>query len=280
MGEGDIVAALRRAAGKPAAASGIVLGIGDDAAVFRPRANEDLVFTTDLLIEDVHFTRATFTAAEAGHKALVRSLSDLAAMGAEPRFALLSLALPESTTAKWRDGFFRGFLDLAKRTGTVLAGGDLSRGPVVVADVMCCGGVPKGKALLRDGARPGDRLYVSGPLGRGWKKNRTPEPRIDYGKQLRGRASACMDLSDGLAMDLRRLCVASGVGARIDDVPAARGASLEAAMNAGEDYELLFSMPRRKRPPVWALRIGEVTKAREILLCGEPLASGGWDHFR
>jgi thiamine-monophosphate kinase len=264
----------------PSERSNLVLGIGDDAAIFRPRANEDLVFTTDMLIEDVHFTRAKFTAAEAGHKALARSLSDLAAMGAEPRFALLSVALPAVVTAKWRDGFFHGFLDLAKRTRTVLAGGDLSRGPVVIADVMCCGGVPRGKALRRVGARAGDVLYVSGPLGLGWQRNRKPEPRIAYGKLLRGRATACMDLSDGLAMDLRRLCAASGVGARIDAIPVARGATRDSAMNAGEDYELLFSLPAKKRPPVWAHRVGEVTGGREILVFGEPLVTGGWDHFR
>ncbi len=279
-GEPEIVAYLKQAAGKNPSSKDLLLGIGDDAALFRPKTGEHLVFTTDLLIENVHFTRERFTAAEAGHKALARSLSDLAAMGAEPRFALLSLALPANTRAPWRDGFFGGFLALSARTKTALAGGDLSSGPVVIADVMCCGAVPEGKALLRSGAKPGDALYVSGPLGRGWRKNRTPEPRLDLGRSLRGRASACMDLSDGLAMDLPRLCAASNVGARIDTLPLARGASFEEALSAGEDYELLFSMPPGMRVPEGCTRIGEATAEPRVVVAGKPLPRAGWDHFR
>ena len=146
--------------------TGTVLGIGDDCAIFRPRgASEDLVFTTDMLIEDVHFRRGTHRAADVGWKALARGLSDIAAMGAEPRFCLLSLALTPWADARWVDRFYDGLLLLAAREQTALLGGDLAQSDRMMCDIVVCGAVARGKALRRDGAREGDAIYVSGKLG-------------------------------------------------------------------------------------------------------------------
>jgi hypothetical protein len=161
----ETIERIRRRVGLPRA-GGLVLGIGDDCAIFRPRgAPEDLLFTTDMLIEDVHFRRETHGAADVGWKALARGLSDIAAMGGEPRFCLLSLALAPWVETRWLDGFYGGLLRLAGRTRTPLMGGDLAHAEKVMCDIVVCGAVPRGKALRRDGARAGDAIYVSGALG-------------------------------------------------------------------------------------------------------------------
>ena len=276
----DLVRRIGALAG--AGSSAVVTGIGDDCAVFRPRADEDLLFTTDLLIEDVHFRRDTHSAADTGHKALARGLSDIAAMGGDPRFCLVSLALAEGTDRKWVDGFYRGLLALARRHDCALAGGDLSHSSKLTCDIVVCGSVPKGKALLRSGARAGDWIYVSGPLGKPWEKHRRPEPRVEFGRMLRGRASAAMDLSDGLSIDLHRMCEASGVAAELDRVPVVKGSMVEQALHGGEDYELLFTMaPRRKAPPR-SLRIGRIVEgtAGTVKLEGRAVPVLGYDHFR
>jgi thiamine-monophosphate kinase len=281
--------------------SGLKLGIGDDCAIFRPRgAAEDLLFTTDLLLEDVHFRRDTHSAEDIGYKALARGLSDIAAMGGEPRFCLLSLAVPRWANGAWVDRFYRGFLQLAHQTGTPLAGGDLARAARLACDVTVCGATPKNRALLRSRARPGDHIYVSGLLGgsalglagaggRARRRHLRPEPRLALGKFLRDqvRAHAAMDLSDGLSLDLRRMCLASGVSARIEAPPIFPGASLDQALHGGEDYELLFTVAPRTHPPddfegVPLTRIGTITARRpgSILLNGKPLAPLGFDHFQ
>lgn len=255
---------------------GVVLGIGDDCAVFRPAgSSEDLVFTTDQTIEGVHF-RPGVPARRVGQKALARALSDIAAMGAEPRFCLVSLAFPRSFDA---DSFFDGMARVARRFRLTVAGGDMARARNVSCDVVVCGSVPRGGALRRDGARPGDSLYVSGLLGRAAARRYrdVPEPRIALGKKLRGRATACMDVSDGLSIDLYRMCMASGVGAFLQSVPAAVGATEEQALQGGEDYELLFTGPAG----LPGVRIGVVNDgpAGLVTLHGFPLAPEGWDHF-
>lgn len=278
MNEIDLVERIRKQAGK----STLELGIGDDCAIYRPRPNEDLLFTTDYLIEDVHFRRELFPPDAVGHKALARSLSDIAAMGGEPRFCLLSLALPPSADQLWVDQFLNGFLKLAKRCGTTLAGGDLSRASKVTCDVMVCGAVPRGKALRRDGAKPGDAIYVSGPLGKPWQTHQRPEPRLDVAKKLRGRANSCMDLSDGISIDLSRLIKASGVGATLDHVPMVKGATIEEALHGGEDYELLYTMSKRKKPLAGSIRVGEITEhpVGQIEFHAGALEPLGHDHFR
>jgi len=278
-----------------------VAGIGDDCAIFRPQGGtQDLLFTTDLLIEGVHFERTTHPPAVVGRKALARGLSDIAAVGGDPLFCLLSLGLPPWAGQGWVDRFYGGLLKLAKASGVVLAGGDLAHTECVVCDIVVAGSVPKGGALRRDGARPGDAIYVSGRLGgsalglatkkgRAWQRHLRPEPRLALGCYLREKlhATAAMDLSDGLSLDLERLCVASKVGAAIEKPPRFPGASLEQALHGGEDYELLFTVrPGTRVPAGFAnlplTRIGSITRgpAGRVLLDERPLAPLGYDHFR
>jgi thiamine-monophosphate kinase len=280
--ETALIRRIGKLSGPAVGKSGLLLGIGDDCAIFRPRRAEDLLFTTDLLIEDVHFTHQTHGPADIGYKALARGLSDIAAMGGEPRFCLVSLAIAPSTVDGWMDKFFSGLLRLARKYGTVLAGGDLSRAEKVMCDIVVCGATPRGKALRRDGAKPGDLIYVSGRLGKPWQTHLRPVPRVALGLALRGRATAAMDLSDGLSLDLRRLCEASAVAAELHRVPLARGATLDQALHGGEDYELLFTMPPRLTPPAGTHRIGRIIKGQpgNVSLDGHIVPALGYDHFR
>jgi len=298
--ESELTDKLRRLAAIPPG-SGVVAGIGDDCAIFRPRNRpEDLLFTTDLLVENTHFHRATHSAGDIGWKALARGLSDIAAMGGEPRFCLVSLALAPWCDAGWVDGFFRGLMLLAGRAGTVLAGGDLSHGAILTCDVVVGGAVPRGRELRRDGARAGDAIYVSGALGgsalgmaaaRGKARRRhlRPEPRLALGRFLREtvHATAAMDLSDGLSLDLARLCAASGLGAEISAPPVFQGATLAQALHGGEDYELLFTVPPRTHVPavfegIPLTRIGVMRRQGpgKVTMAGKPLIPAGYDHFR
>ncbi len=299
-GEGRILDKIRRRAGLPQG-GGLVLGIGDDCAIFRPRgAQEDLLFTTDMLIEDIHFQQNTHPPEAVGYKALARGLSDIAAMGGAPRFCLLSLATGKHVDQRWIDQFYNGLLRLARSSGVVLAGGDLARAEKTACDIVVCGSVPRGGALRRDGARAGDAIYVSGTLGgsaqglatkkgRAWARHLRPEPRLRLGAYLRERigASAAMDLSDGLSMDLRRLALASGLEAAIEMPPVFRGATMEQALHGGEDYELLFTAGRRVVVPaafdgIPLTRIGVMRRGRAgaVYLDGKPLEPLGFDHFR
>jgi thiamine-monophosphate kinase len=281
MNELALVDRIRSMSGGARPARGLILGIGDDCAIYRPKPTEDLLFKTDQLIEGVHFLPSLPPAA-IGQRALARALSDIAAMGGTPRLCLVSLTTPGDRSAPWILAFFRGLLALARRTGTVLAGGDLARSDKLYCDVMLCGVVPRGLALRRDTARPGDNLWVSGRLGKPW--NRPIRPRLDLGRKLLRRDSACtacIDISDGLALDLHRLCLASGVAAELNRVPTVRGASLERALHGGDDYELLFTLPPRKAGPAGTTKIGKIVagKPGAIRLEGRPLAPRGYDHF-
>jgi thiamine-monophosphate kinase len=281
--------------------SPIVLGIGDDCAIYRPRGSaDDLLFTTDLFIEGVHFLRATHRAADVARKALARSLSDIAAMGGTPRFCLVSLCVPRWANRKWVDTFFDTLLANAAQAGAVLAGGDLSQGETFACDVTICGAVPRGTALRRDGARAGDRIYVSGVLGgsalglqtgkgKAWQRHLHPEPRLALGTYLREklRATSAIDLSDGLSLDLERVCLASGVAAEISAPPRFPGASLEQAIHGGEEYELLFTVRPDTRVPALfqgfpLTRIGSIVEgpAGELRFEGKPLEALGFDHFK
>lgn len=278
--------ALIRGRAAQFSASELRLGIGDDCALIRPRAGEELAVTTDLSIAGRHF-RADWHPAEAvGHRVLARGLSDLAAMGARPVAAFLSLGLPREWTIAngrrraWIEMFFNGLLALAEAYNTPLAGGDLAESPIAVADIMLIGAVPQGRALLRSGAHPGDLIYVTGALGgaaaglarlaeltkTGAKLPRIPkklepilaphlypQPRIAQGRWLVRHkiASAAIDLSDGLSTDLAHLCQESGVAAEVDEanLPMYPSATLAQALNGGEDYELLFTAPPSARLP-------------------------------
>jgi len=299
-GEDAILEAVRRQAHWPRRRE-VLLGIGDDCAIYRQRgASEDLLFTTDLLIEDIHFRRASHPAEAVGHKALARGLSDIAAMGGSPRFCLVSLAVADPSDRRWIGRFYDGLLRLARATGAQLAGGDLGHAAKTMCDIVVCGAVPRGRALRRNGARNGDAIYVSGRLGgsalglekqqgRSWARHLRPLPRLALGVFLRERlgASAMMDLSDGLSLDLHRLALASGLEAHIEPPPRFPGASLEHSLHGGEDYELLFTVaPHRRVPPrfegLQLTRIGVMRKGRagDVYLQGSPLPALGYDHFR
>jgi thiamine-monophosphate kinase len=322
---------IRRRAEAGRGSRDLGLGVGDDCALLRPRVGEELAVTTDLSLAGRHFRLDWHRAEVVGHRALARGLSDLAAMGARPVAAFLSLALPRELTQRrgggtsWADRFFDGFFQLAEKTGTPLAGGDLCEAGTVLADIVLIGAVPAGRALLRSGARPGDGIYVTGGLGgaavglsaleaeaarRGGSKppaiprrleavlapHLYPQPRLAVGRALarRGLATAAMDLSDGLSTDLARLCRESGVAAEIQSaaLPVACEATLDQALNGGEDYELLFTarptakMPRRIGG-VPITRIGTILKTSnkrpQVTLVGaegaRALDSAGWRHF-
>jgi thiamine-monophosphate kinase len=291
--------------------------MGDDCAILRPPKSSEVVVTTDLMLEGVHFRRDWHSAEQIGHRCLTRGLSDLAAMGARPLAAFLSLAVSHADLAaspSWADRFLDGLLALAASYKVPLAGGDLAEAPaaLVVADIVLTGTVPVGRALLRSGARRGDAVYVTGSLGgaaaelaalqrQGRAPAYVPQPRVVVGEALvrRGLASACIDLSDGLSTDLDHLCEESGVGATIDAaaLPIHRVAqesvdAMQLALHGGEDYELLFTAPEKMRVPrsiagVPIRRIGEITSARKsrprvsVLIEGktQALEAGGWEHF-
>ena len=250
--------------------------IGDDCAVIPSDAGHDLLLKADLSIEGVHFTRES-TAEEIGARAVARSLSDIAAMGGTPLYCLVSMALAPWTDQCWIDGFYRGIFKLLGKAKASLAGGDISHAGQFACDIVICGSVEKGKALLRSGARPGNLLYVSGPLG-GWRHKRVIVPRLDFGRKLLGVATACMDISDGLALDLHRLCRESGVAAELEDIPLLKGATLDQALHDGEDYELLFSAPARAK--VAGIPIGRIIKGKPGLVTfeGRAVKPIGYDH--
>lgn len=310
--EKSLIKSLRRAA-TPGCARGLVRGIGDDCAVLRVGSGEEILVTTDFSLEGVHFRREWHPAESVGHRCLARGLSDIAAMGGDPLAAFLSLALPAKLPQSWVDGFLRGFLRLAKRFRMPLAGGDTAESPAgVLADILVLGRVPRGTALLRSGAKPGDSIYVTGQLGssaatldklrRGLGRSRareltgphfSPEPRIRVGKFLRENrvASAAIDISDGLSTDLAHLCQESRVGATVlaTAIPHAGNVTLEQALHGGDDYELLFTARARNRIPsrihgVPVTRIGRIVKGARMYLEEHSgrhtvLKPRGWEHF-
>lgn len=266
LGEFDVIA---RYFSRSSPRSDVLLGVGDDAALLTPPAGQALVAATDTLVEGRHFLPGT-PASAIGHQALAVNLSDLAAMGAEPAWALLSLSMPRSDE-RWLADFADGLYALAERHGVALVGGDTVSGPLVVT-IEVLGFVPPGAALLRSGARAGDRIIVSGAPGvaaAGLEELQSgratfdssdarvrrflrAEPRLALGRALRGFATAAMDVSDGLLGDLGKLARSSGVGACIDleslpvapELAAYPPAERERlVLHGGDDYELLFTLP-------------------------------------
>jgi thiamine-monophosphate kinase len=312
---------IRRFFSTPAGAAGVALGIGDDAALLEVPADHELVAATDTILAGVHFPTTT-TAKAIGHRAVAVNLSDLAAMGAEPRWLMLALTLPAADDA-WVRSFAEGFHALAAQHGCALVGGDTTRGPLAIT-VTALGVVPRGQALRRRGAKVGDALCVSGSLGDGAaglrcvqgvhdperadgrelvQRFQFPQPRVALGRALRGIATSCIDVSDGLAADLGHVLEASGVGARVDCdalpasqafrsvVPAAQQPEL--MLSGGDDYELAFSCaPQRvaelareaEQLGTRITRIGTIEQARGLRLvdgAGRPVALDrrGHDHF-
>jgi thiamine-monophosphate kinase len=315
LSEVELLEAIRRVLS--GAGPEVRVGVGDDAAVLAPTAGE-LVLTTDALVEDVHFVRGPTGARDLGHKAIVVNVSDIAAMGGSPRAAVCALTLAPDVEAAWVMELFGGMREACDEYALWLVGGDLSGGREVSIAVTVTGEVAPGRAVLRSGARPGDRIVVTGELGGSAaglrltrlrtmptaeqltlvRRHLRPTARVGEGGVLARHATAMMDVSDGLAIDLSRLIRASGVGARlaIEDVPIADGATIDDALGGGEDYELVATIP--EATTVEALRlelkeafgvavteIGRIVDGQELTaILGDgterPLEPTGWDHFR
>ena len=331
--ERDILKEIRARAGRGGSGL-LRVGIGDDAAVLAVRRGEELVVTTDFSLEDVHFRRGWHAPEAVGHKCLARGLSDIAAMGARPVAVFVSLAVPREFTRgrrSWVDRFYDGLLALAEQWSVPLAGGDLAQAPGgararVAADIVLVGAVERGRALLRSGAKAGDAIYVTGTLGgaaaelrglpRSMKRKPAqpparsrsgllhtdehphffPEPRIHVGRALvrRRLATAAIDISDGVSVDLQHLCEESGLRAEVDAalLPLGRGAAMNDALHGGDDYELLFTAGASARVPrrisgVPVRRVGTMLRRRSgvpqmtLIRDGErsELKPGGWQHF-
>jgi len=338
LSERELIARIQQRL--PPAPPWLLVGIGDDAAIVEPERNRVEVLTVDAIVEGIHFDRAFVPADAIGHRALAVNLSDLAAMGATPRLALLSMALPATLAAADFDAIVTGFTALAAAHRLHVVGGNLTRSPgPLMIDVTVAGTVKRRQGLTRAGAKPGDDLYVSGTIGAAGAGLRllrdrvshqsqssgpttetddsrltqaylTPEPRVRLGILLaRNRAaSACVDLSDGLADGVQRLAEASGVGVMLDASalpiePAARAFfeahgldPVEESLSAGDDYELLVAVRPRTRGRLSAAirhggtpltRIGRCTEDRAVTLqrtgaaaATEAALPAGYTHFR
>lgn len=289
----------------------VLLGVGDDGALLRLPPGEDLVAVSDTLVDGVHFPSGS-DPRSVGHRALAVNLSDIAAMGGTPRWALLSLTLP-SVDEAWLEAFAAGFGDLALGHGVALVGGDTTRGPLTIG-VQVLGSVPAGQGLRRSGARAGDALFVSGTpgdaaaglaslMGRSEGTDDPtdaaafearflfPTPRVALGQALLPLASACIDVSDGLVGDLGKLAAASGCAAVLDVDALPSTAPRHCVLHGGDDYELLFTVPPARVAAVAALpgvtRIGEMRAGDGVTLreAGRETAAAsaagpaGYDHF-
>ena len=311
--------------GQPA--DGVLLGPGDDAALLLPTPGHELVMTLDTLLSGRHFPD-DLPAADIGWRSLAVNLSDLAAMGATPRWCLLSLSLPDTLDAEQREGWLSAFCDgfyaLAAASGVVLVGGDMVRGPLSIS-LQATGEVPAGQALRRSGARPGDSIWIGGVPGEAaaglaaWfagardgaliQQFSRPSPQLALGQALRGRATACIDVSDGLLADLGHILAESGAMMGAMGETDALGATLTLAdlpcsaalanagdaparrqwqLAGGDDYLLLFTLPPGQKPPAdvsaHCHRIGVVTAQAPIQVLdaqGCPLTAlpQGWNHF-
>ena len=327
LGEHALIARIRDRVARTSSPS-IVIGIGDDAAVIEPARGELEVVTTDALVEQIHFRRDWTSARSIGAKAVAVNLSDLAAMGATPRAILLSLILPASLLVEDFDALVEGAVAEAAAAGASLVGGNISQSPgPLVVDVTAMGSVGRRRVLRRSGGRPGDVLYVTGTVGGAAaglallasganraaltpaelacvERHERPSPRVRCGRLVAAAraASACMDLSDGLADAARQLATASGTGVVIEaeSVPLSAGAEkwlgpdpMSAALAGGEDYELLFAVPPRRRRafeaamarcrPVGATRVGRLTREKDLILerAGQRTALNiGFRHFQ
>ncbi|MFE8072837.1 thiamine-phosphate kinase [Marinobacteraceae bacterium S3BR75-40.1] len=313
MDEFELIRSFWAPLGDVSGAPGIQLGIGDDCAVLDVPQGMELVQSVDTLVESVHFL-PEIAPRDLGWRALAVNLSDLAAAGAQPWCFSLAISLPD-LDPQWLREFSGGLAELAAQYAIPLVGGDTTRGPCVIS-IIVQGLVPKGTALRRKGARPGDRIFVSGTLGDAggaldWlqvekppadvgfllDRYHRPTPRIALGQWLRGRASACIDISDGLSADLGHILASSGVGANLDSrsiplSPTLRDTvgsdALSLALTAGDDYELCFTWPAdqampedmRERFGVDVAPVGEVVAGSGLSVDGKEWAAQGYDHFK
>jgi len=324
--ESDLIDKIDKALGRYAySAREVGLGIGDDAALFRPRAGHELILTCDWFLEGTHFLRDKHPPDSVGWKCLARALSDVAAMGGVPRCFLLSLAIPDSHIGRWLNHFLTGLRRASRRFGCVLAGGDTTARESILINITVVGEVRTGHAIRRSGAQDGDSICVSGRLGEAalglrvleaskhaissrdlrLRKHLYPEPRLALGRWLAEKrlATSMIDISDGFSTDLRHLCPAPHRGALLapDCFPAVEvparlrtriGEPLDLALHGGDDYELLFTVSRRKFPSLpltyRGLKIspiGYVTTGPHLVWDSNDakhqiLRPGGWDPFR
>jgi thiamine-monophosphate kinase len=312
LGEKKLIRQIRRSA---RGGKWVVTGIGDDSAVLRVPPGHEVLVTTDFTIENVHFGRDWHRPELVGRRCLTRGLSDIAAVGGEPRAAFLSLAVASDVPQKWVNRFLKGLLDLAEEFKIPLAGGDTAQSAGgIQADIVVVGSVPKGKAVLRSGAKVGDQIYVTGELGgaaaalarlveskqvgASYSRHFRPLARVAVGQWLRRRgvASAMIDVSDGLSTDLEHICEESHVSAEIEAeaIPRAQvglgkeRVALELALHGGDDYELLFTSSAAVPSVVAGVRvtrIGRTTRSAGMRLIGadgkvRSLKALGWEHFK
>lgn len=300
MNEFALIAEILAALAETTRAADVRVGPGDDAAVSRVPAAAELVSSIDALVADVHFP-ASAGAELIGFRALMVSLSDLAAMGAQPALALVALTLAE-LDVEWTRALARGMAKAARAANVPIVGGNIARGPLTIT-VSVHGWAPPGTSLLRSGAHAGDQIYVTGSLGgaaaalaRGdlgacrdeaaldtlQRRYFLPQARLLAGMKLRGVASSAIDVSDGLLQDLEHICSASGVAAEIvsAQIPVAAGAQLAHALSGGDDYELCFTSPG---PPgdlgIAVTHIGTIVAGTGVRLDGRAVDTSGYQHF-
>jgi thiamine-monophosphate kinase len=295
----------------------VIESIGDDCATLSTLPGTETLVTTDFSLEGVHFRREWHPADSVGHRCLTRGLSDIAAMGGEPFAAFLSLAMPPDLPQRWADQFFDGLLNTAKKAGVTLAGGDIAQSPSgILADITVMGTVAAGKAIHRNTAHPGDRIFVSGELGApvallermyaaperrfrasSYPAHFYPQAQLALARFLCEKQipSAMIDISDGLSIDLARLCRASKAGALLQEnaIPIAslnrHEVELRHALHGGDEYQLLFTVPPGRRLPaeykdVPLSLIGYITEGEEISIEHEngyitELEALGWQYF-
>lgn len=292
--------------------AGVRVGIGEDCAVLEPpSAQHEILVTTDQVIENTHFIMGAHPAAALGRKTVARGVSDIAAMGGRPSWFALSLCLPQTLDPSWLEQFLRGMFSVIPTFAVQpfpLVGGDVARGPFFAAHVTVAGVAPRGGAMLRSAALPGDSVFVSGRLGGSWLgferlaagadlsdpavlRHTSPTPRLALGERLRELGvRAALDLSDGLSKDASRLAEASRVAVIVESgrIPQFPEAGLERALHGGEEYELLFTAPAALQVPqehqgVEITRIGRVEAGEGLWLerdgRREPLTPRGFEHF-
>ena len=303
LGEGALIERIRARF----QSSAVTVGIGDDAAILEVPSGHSLVYCSDLVAEDTHFTRDMHPPHSVGYKAVAVNVSDVGAMGGIPMYFAISLAAPGDLELAWVDEFYSGVQMACTDFGVALAGGDTSSARSIFIDVSMIGRVPTGAAVRRSGAKPGDGIYITGNLGASSlgldllragrtdalavKRHLYPEPRHRVGAAITGIAHAMIDVSDGLSSDLAHIVKESGVSARIykERLPAAEGASEEQVLHGGEEYELLITAPElpERIDDVELTRIGEIipsAKDHEVLLVEglteSVLRPRGWDHYK